>query len=61
MCWSTIERGRYVKYCMKRVALLRQHDITPVLVFDGAYLPSKAIREAERELYVEQFLSHLSL
>jgi hypothetical protein len=33
---------------MKKIALLRQHNITPIMVFDGQYLPSKAYREAER-------------
>ena len=33
---------------MKRVNLLRQYDITPVMVFDGGYLPTKSRVEKER-------------
>ena len=38
----------FIRYCMKRVHLLRKYDITPVLVFDGGYLPTKANVEQER-------------
>ncbi len=38
----------FIKYCMKRVNLLRQYDITPVMVFDGGPLPTKAHTEKER-------------
>ena len=38
----------FIKYCMKRVNMLRQKDITPILVFDGGYLPTKANTEKER-------------
>lgn len=37
-----------IKYCLKRVNLLRQHDITPIMVFDGGYLPTKSSTEKER-------------
>ncbi|KAJ3252544.1 Rad2 nuclease [Chytriomyces hyalinus] len=40
----------YVSFCMKRVALLRQFGITPVLVFDGGCLPMKSHTERERRL-----------
>ena len=33
---------------MRRVHLLRKYDITPILVFDGGYLPTKANVEQER-------------
>jgi exonuclease-1 len=39
---------RYVKYCMRRVAMMKHYNVTPVMVFDGAYLPSKAEKETER-------------
>lgn len=38
----------FIKYCMKRVNMLRQNDITPIMVFDGGYLPTKANTEKER-------------
>ena len=41
----------FVKYCMKRIHFLRQHDITPIVVFDGANLPMKAKTEQERKAY----------
>lgn len=42
----------FVRYCMKRVNLLRQHHITPIVVFDGAHLPMKHNTESERREYV---------
>lgn len=36
---------------MKRVNMLRFHNITPILVFDGCHLPSKETKEAERRAY----------
>ncbi len=38
----------YVAFCMRRVAMLVRAGITPLLVFDGAYLPSKAATEDAR-------------
>lgn len=38
----------FIKYCMKRVNMLRHNDITPIMVFDGGYLPTKAKTEKER-------------
>lgn len=38
----------FIKFCMKRVNLLRQYNITPIVVFDGANLPMKADTETER-------------
>lgn len=40
---------RYVDYAMNRVKMLRHFGVTPYLVFDGDYLPSKAGTELERE------------
>ncbi|KAF8533748.1 PIN domain-like protein [Trichophaea hybrida] len=40
---------KYVDYVMNRVKMLRHFGVTPYLVFDGDYLPSKAGTEAERE------------
>lgn len=34
---------------MSRVKMLHHFGVTPYLVFDGDYLPSKAGTEAERE------------
>ncbi|EDO31577.1 predicted protein, partial [Nematostella vectensis] len=38
----------YINYVLKRINMMLFHDVKPVLVFDGAYLPSKANKEAER-------------
>ncbi|XP_039031401.1 exonuclease 1-like [Hibiscus syriacus] len=42
------KKFRYIAYFMHRVNLLRYHKITPVVVFDGASIPSKAATENER-------------
>ena len=39
---------RYVHYCMRKVNMLLSHSVTPILVFDGAHLPSKRITEEKR-------------
>ena len=38
----------FIKYCMRRVNMLLRYDITPVMVFDGGYLPLKAATETGR-------------
>ena len=38
----------YVAYVMKRVRMLINAGVTPLLVFDGGHLPAKAGKEAER-------------
>ena len=38
----------FIKYCMKRVNMFLKYDITPVMVFDGGYLPLKATTEKGR-------------
>ncbi|KKF96819.1 Exodeoxyribonuclease 1 [Ceratocystis platani] len=52
-CASLLAQGkptkRYVEYCMRRVRMLQHFGVTPYLVFDGDFLPSKAITEASRE------------
>ncbi len=40
---------KYIAYCMNRIFLLQQHNITPVIVFDGALLPMKRQTIAERK------------
>lgn len=40
---------RYVEFAMHRVRLFKHFGVTPYLVFDGDYLPSKAGTEASRE------------
>lgn len=42
---------KYIGWCMNRVRLLQQHNVTPVFVFDGARLPGKAGTEAKRRRY----------
>ena len=47
ICLS-LPADRHVKYCMKRVNLLKHHGVIPVMVFDGAKLPSKDGTELSR-------------
>ncbi|KAL5606805.1 hypothetical protein BROUX41_003183 [Berkeleyomyces rouxiae] len=53
-CASLLAQGkptkRYVEYCIRRVRMLQHFGVTPYLVFDGDFLPSKAATEASREL-----------
>lgn len=44
---------RYVQFCMKRVHLLKQNGIWPVIVFDGGYLPMKQNTEEQRRKYLK--------
>ncbi|KAI1652525.1 hypothetical protein F4813DRAFT_377705 [Daldinia decipiens] len=39
---------KYVDFAMSRVRMLKHFGITPYLVFDGGFLPSKATTEASR-------------
>ncbi|KAL9647878.1 hypothetical protein ABK040_008151 [Willaertia magna] len=39
---------KYIKYCMHMVNLLVHYKVIPVVVFDGARLPSKSGEESER-------------
>ena len=52
-CALDLAQGRdtdlFVNFCMKRVAMLTHFGVTPVMVFDGAPLPSKLAKERERE------------
>ncbi|KAI0886520.1 uncharacterized protein GGS22DRAFT_114572 [Annulohypoxylon maeteangense] len=45
---------KYVDFAMGRVKMLQHFGITPYLVFDGGYLPSKASTEASRETRREE-------
>ncbi|KAI2467367.1 hypothetical protein F4781DRAFT_402601 [Annulohypoxylon bovei var. microspora] len=40
---------KYVDFAMNRVKMLQHFGITPYMVFDGGFLPSKALTEASRE------------
>ncbi|KAM7204571.1 hypothetical protein V8F33_001535, partial [Rhypophila sp. PSN 637] len=40
---------KYVEFCMHRVRMFKHFGVTPYVVFDGGYLPSKAKTEASRE------------
>ena len=42
---------RFIDYCMRRVDLLRQHGVKPLLVFDGGRLPMKENQENKRARY----------
>ncbi|KAI9643666.1 Rad2 nuclease [Ciborinia camelliae] len=44
-----IPTRKYVEYCMHRVRMLLHFGVTPYLIFDGDYLPSKAATEKDRE------------
>ena len=37
-----------MKYCIKRVKMLLDKGVTPIIVFDGSQLPIKSKVEAER-------------
>lgn len=39
---------RFVDFCMHRVRMLQHYGVTPYLIFDGDYLPSKAGTETDR-------------
>lgn len=43
---------RYIDYFMHRINLLRHYKITPVVVFDGAKIPCKALTEQDRHRHV---------
>lgn len=49
---SLFESPRYVTYCMRRVNLLRDHAVEPIMVFDGASLPMKGDKHLARRRYV---------
>jgi len=43
-----IPTEKYVDYCMYRVNLLKHHEISPLIIFDGGLLPAKKVTEASR-------------
>ncbi|XP_065882500.1 uncharacterized protein [Dysidea avara] len=43
-----IESLPFLKYCVKRVKMLLDKGVTPIIVFDGSQLPIKSKTEAER-------------
>ncbi|CAD8173161.1 unnamed protein product [Paramecium pentaurelia] len=53
LCAQELSDGRetneHINYCLKKVELLKKYNITVIMVFDGAKLPSKKITEGERE------------
>ncbi|CAI9295459.1 unnamed protein product [Lactuca saligna] len=42
------KKSQYLNYCMHRINLLRHHNISPVLVFDGCNIPCKSLTEQDR-------------
>ncbi|CAG8756863.1 2346_t:CDS:2 [Dentiscutata erythropus] len=40
---------KYVDYCMRRVHMMKQYNVRPLIVFDGGFLPAKSITESIRE------------
>ncbi|CAD8102034.1 unnamed protein product [Paramecium sonneborni] len=53
LCAQELSDGRetneHINYCLKKVEQLKKYNITVVMVFDGAKLPSKKCTEEERE------------
>ncbi|CAD8115963.1 unnamed protein product [Paramecium primaurelia] len=53
LCAQELSDGRetneHINYCLKKVEQLKKYNITVVMVFDGAKLPSKKSTEEERE------------
>ncbi|EDV24061.1 uncharacterized protein TRIADDRAFT_26121 [Trichoplax adhaerens] len=53
-CSKEIIEGKatrmYVNYCMKRIEMLINFNVKPIMVFDGGHLPSKMQKEEERKL-----------
>jgi exonuclease-1 len=49
---QNIPTDGYITFCMKRLKLLLEHNVIPVVVFDGGPLPSKQGTEKERRMYV---------
>lgn len=54
---SGTDQGRYVQFAMNRVHMLRHFGVTPYIVFDGDFLPSKAGTEASRAKSREEHAS----
>lgn len=46
--FNLMQHCRYIQSAMHRVRMLQHFGITPYMVFDGDYLPSKAATEASR-------------
>eukprot|EP01103_Thecamoeba_quadrilineata_P005916 TRINITY_DN1565_c2_g1_i1.p1 TRINITY_DN1565_c2_g1~~TRINITY_DN1565_c2_g1_i1.p1 ORF type:complete len:686 (+),score=183.40 TRINITY_DN1565_c2_g1_i1:85-2142(+) len=47
---QNIPTEKYINYCLDRVKMMKQLNITPVLVFDGAPLPIKGGTNEERRI-----------
>lgn len=43
-----LTNSRFVDFAMHRVRMLQHYGVTPYIIFDGDYLPSKAATEADR-------------
>ena len=50
--------NRYVDFAMSRVRMLKYFGITPYLIFDGDYLPSKSKTEKERSARRKESKKH---
>jgi exonuclease-1 len=44
------DTDKYVKFCMKRIELLKSNGVIPYVVFDGDNLPMKKNTEQERKM-----------
>ncbi|OZJ03433.1 hypothetical protein BZG36_03184 [Bifiguratus adelaidae] len=45
---------KFVQYFMNKIKMLMYHDIAPIVVFDGDYLPSKGTTEGVRKKHREE-------
>jgi len=45
---QNIETEKDIDFCMERIHMLKQHNIIPIVVFDGAQLPMKGLTEDKR-------------
>ena len=49
LCTALFTRNsRYIQFVIDRVRMLQHYKVTPIMVFDGANLPSKSGTERER-------------
>jgi len=54
LCQNLPTNG-YITYCMKRIDLLLQYNIKPIVIFDGGSLPIKSRTNSDRKRTREEF------
>jgi exonuclease-1 len=50
---QNLPTDKYVRYCVKRIRLLQQYNVKPLIVFDGGPLPMKEQTALERRVMRE--------